>query len=346
MDDTKKAGGKTSTALARRKTSELQKFEFDADTVEIIKRQIAPNASDNELSLFLYQCQRTGLDPLTRQIYCIHRGGKMIVQTSIDGFRVIAERSGSYAGQDEPEFYYGPDKKLFYCKVRVFKFGPGNVRYQAAVGVAYWSEYVQTSPTWVKMPHVMLSKVAEALALRKAFPQDLSGLYTDDELTAEAQSAFSVEIEKSDANKPPLSTPVNIKREEAVATGNIEEAEVLSETPNKAPEPPQVPAEVLTPWEYCEARKTIARHLLTFSKFEPGTDAYLNIYKYIYETDGARMNQKTYEGIKANLIKAENVKGDATPLQVKTAIKDALGHKGLKNPDARPNPDPKEEVKP
>jgi phage recombination protein Bet len=159
-------------------------IQFKEEQVELIKRQIVPGANDNELKLFLYQAQRTGLDPLTRQIYCIHRGGKMTIQTSIDGFRVIAERSGEYAGQDEP-IYTEENGKLISCKITVYKFR-GDVRYPASVGVAYLSEYAQTTPIWNKMPRVMLAKVAEALALRKAFPQDLSGLYTNDEI-ADAQ---------------------------------------------------------------------------------------------------------------------------------------------------------------
>ena len=162
----------------KNETNEL--IQFKEEQIELIKKQIAPNANNNELKLFLYQAQRTGLDPLTRQIYCIHRGGKMTIQTSIDGFRVIAERSGEYAGQDEP-IYTEDNNKLISCKITVYKFR-GDVRYPASVGVAYLSEYAQTTPIWNKMPRVMLAKVAEALALRKAFPQDLSGLYTGDEI--------------------------------------------------------------------------------------------------------------------------------------------------------------------
>jgi phage recombination protein Bet len=161
-------------------SSQLVKIEFDQEQVQLIKKQIAPNANDNELKLFLYQAQRTGLDPLTRQIYCIHRGGKMTIQTSIDGFRVIAERSGDYAGQDEPVFIES-DGKIISCKVSVYRFR-GEQRYQASVGVAYMSEFNAGGPMWAKMPHTMLSKCAEAVALRKAYPQDLSGLYTSDEM--------------------------------------------------------------------------------------------------------------------------------------------------------------------
>jgi phage recombination protein Bet len=184
-----------------------EKIEFTDEQKQLIKQQIAPKATDSELKLFLYQCQRSGLDPLTRQIYCIHRwtkdGDKMTVQTSIDGFRVIAERSGVYAGQSEPEFLED-NGKLKCCKITVRKFSPNGQIYDAAVGVAYWDEYVQLtkdnkpSGLWAKMPHTMLSKVAEALALRKAFPQDLSGLYTSDEMQQADVTTEPAIVEKGD----------------------------------------------------------------------------------------------------------------------------------------------------
>lgn len=175
-------------------SNELMKLDFSQEQIDLIKSQIAPKATNDELKLFIYQAKRTGLDPLARQIYAIHRKAKdgngnwierMTIQTSIDGFRVIAERSGDYAGQDEPVFIKEDDK--LYCKVTVYRFR-GDIRYPAAVGVAYWNEYVQTdregkpAGMWAKMPRTMLAKVAEALALRKAYPQDLSGLYTNDEM--------------------------------------------------------------------------------------------------------------------------------------------------------------------
>jgi phage recombination protein Bet len=173
--------------------NEMIKHEgYTEQQVQLIKSQIAPKANKDELSYFLQQCARTQLDPFSRQIYAIHRwNGQqkkevMTIQVSIDGFRVIAERSGNYAGQGEPE-YIEKDNKLDCCKVRVYKFSPRGDRYEAAVGVAYWNEYVQAKDgqatgLWAKMPRVMLAKVAEALALRKAFPQDLSGLYTSEEM--------------------------------------------------------------------------------------------------------------------------------------------------------------------
>ena len=176
-------------------------IDFTPEQVQLLKSQIAPKATNDELKLFFNQCKRTGLDPFSRQIYAIHRKkwnadkkcyeDKMTIQTSIDGFRVIAERSGDYAGQDEPIFNE-IDGKLVSCKVTVYRFKSAQkysipTRYPAAVGVAYWDEFKQTdngkvTGMWAKMPHTMLSKVAEAIALRKAYPQDLSGLYTNEEM--------------------------------------------------------------------------------------------------------------------------------------------------------------------
>ncbi len=175
----------------------LQKLDFNREQLELIKSQIAPEATQDELKLFLYQCKRTGLDPLTRQIYCIHRwskGGKrMTIQTSIDGFRVIAERSGNYGGQSEPLFTY-ENGVLISCKISVFRFH-NDIRFEASVGVAYLAEYCQYDKEgkpmglWAK-PHIMLGKVAEALALRKAYPQDLSGIYTSEEMQQADESAY------------------------------------------------------------------------------------------------------------------------------------------------------------
>lgn len=166
------------------KKKAIAKIDFDADTIDLIKRTVAVGATDAELKLFLYQAKRTGLDPLTRQIYFIKIGGRPIMMSSIDGFRVIASRSGDYAGQDEPEFVYKePVSSRPYCaKVKVYKWHKDQ-RYLAATGVAFWDEYcIPNSTAWQKMPHVMLAKVAEALALRKAFPQDLSGIYEESEI--------------------------------------------------------------------------------------------------------------------------------------------------------------------
>lgn len=160
----------------------IEAKHFTKEQVALLARTIAKGATVDELSLFIGRCKQTGLDPFSRQIYFIKSGDRVMIQVSIDGFRVVAERSGKYAGQDEPVFTLTPDGAIEKCSVAVYRFGPSKERYQAAVGVAYMSEYHKPGGMWDRMPHTMLAKVAEALALRKAFPQDLSGLYSPEEM--------------------------------------------------------------------------------------------------------------------------------------------------------------------
>lgn len=187
----------TKKTVALKKVNEADNapatLSFSQDQIDLMKRTVAEGATNDELALFLHQAKRTALDPLARQIYCVKRQGKMTIQTSIDGFRVVAERTGIYAGQDAPQHFYGKEPKKVGDKfvpyksiVNVYKFNARTgERYLAAVGEAFWDEFKPQGGQdfmWKKMPHVMLSKCAEAQALRKAFPQDLSGLYTDDEM--------------------------------------------------------------------------------------------------------------------------------------------------------------------
>jgi hypothetical protein len=71
------------------------------EQTQLISTTIAPGCSPDELKLFAYACQRTGLDPFSRQIYAIKRGGKMTISSGIDGLRSIAERTGQLGRQHD-----------------------------------------------------------------------------------------------------------------------------------------------------------------------------------------------------------------------------------------------------
>jgi phage recombination protein Bet len=161
---------------------------------ELLKRTICKGATDDELELFGMVCKKTGLDPFMKQIYPVKRWSNsekrevMTLQTSIDGFRLIAERTGNYSPGREPTFTYDSHGKMLSATSYVKKRTSDGTWHEVAAS-AYFQEYVQLKKDgtmmqfWEKMPHVMLAKCAESLALRKAFPAELSGLYTSEEMS-------------------------------------------------------------------------------------------------------------------------------------------------------------------
>ena len=156
------------------------------DQQQLISSSIAPGCTADELKLFAYACQRTGLDPFSKQIYAIKRGGKLTIQAGIDGLRSIAERSGQLDGSSTE--WCGDDgvwsdvwlgsKPPAAAKTIIYRKGCGH----PFVGVARFQDYNAGQGLWSKMPSAMLAKCSEALALRKAFPADMSGVYTVDEM--------------------------------------------------------------------------------------------------------------------------------------------------------------------
>jgi len=151
-----------------------------------------------------------GLDPIAKQIYAVSRWDStlkknvMTVQVGIDGYRLVAERTGRYAPGREPTFTYGPNGELVSATSYVMKMTDDGKWHEVAA-TAFYAEYVQTNkegqPTsfWKKMGHSQTAKCAETLALRKAFPSELSAVRSEEEM-AQADNPFegrTIEVENA-----------------------------------------------------------------------------------------------------------------------------------------------------
>lgn len=168
---------------------------FDPKQRAALEQLGVERATDADLAVFFHQVVRTGLDPFARQIYMIERQGMQTIQTGIDGFRLIARRAtdasrGTYGYR--PTEWCGEDG--IWHDVWLRREPPAAARVTVIrngsefPAVALYSEYVgrkrdgKVTQMWLTKGTLMLAKCAEALALRKAFPQDLTGIYTADEM--------------------------------------------------------------------------------------------------------------------------------------------------------------------
>lgn len=170
---------------------------FDENKIKLLKNTICKGATDDEFQLFLHACERARLDPFMKQIHAIFRNVKnketgkwermMTIQTSVDGFRLIAERTGNYSPGREPTYLYD-EKGILQAATAYVKKRTSDGMWHEVAATAFFEEYAQKDkdgqPThfWSKMKHNQLAKCAESLALRKAFPADLSGIYTNEEM--------------------------------------------------------------------------------------------------------------------------------------------------------------------
>jgi len=192
------------TALAVSNTTavDVAGNRLTRDQIDLLKRTIAKGTTDDEFQLFIATANRMGLDPFSRQIHCVKRWDSreqrevMAIQVGIDGFRVSAERTGEYDGQEGP-FWCGPDgqwrdvwtedKPPIAAKVLAYRKGIS----RPFVGIARYKSYVQTkkdgSPNqmWSRGDDFMIAKCAEAVALRKGFPNQLAGVHAPEEIAVD-----------------------------------------------------------------------------------------------------------------------------------------------------------------
>lgn len=190
---------------------------YNAAQLDLIRRTVAADCNKDEFDLFCTVVRNTGLDPFRKQIYALvynkdnNAKRRMSIITGIDGMRAVAARSGRYRpDEDEPSFEYDAELKghtnplgLVKASVRIWIKDIGSAEWRPVAGWAYWDEFAPVAdewaydeqkgkrqPTgklklegqWPKMGRVMLAKCAEAQALRRAFPEDLSSVYEAAEL--------------------------------------------------------------------------------------------------------------------------------------------------------------------
>ena len=224
-----------------------EQTEFDERQRSALTALGVENATPSDLGVFFHQAQRTGLDPFSKQIYMIARrtyknGGwetKQTIQVGIDGLRLVARRAANRMGQalsigsavwmcENGQWYEAWPRKLGVPVAAKIRVTVGQGVFDA---VANTAEYMPTrldkssgkmKPTgqWGKMPALMIAKCAEALALRKAFPMDLSGLYTFEEMDQADGDRGAFE---------PQQEPVSV----TVLTGNHEPAPHETGEPNR-----------------------------------------------------------------------------------------------------------------
>lgn len=247
------------------------------------KRECGPDGkwkrvdpTESEVDLFLMKATTYGLDPLGGQIYASWDRGYMEVVTTIDGLRLLAERTGKYNGQAPAEWcdedgewrdvWLGEDLPVA-ARVGVYKEG----REEPTVGTAHWSEFSPNDSStggdsmWQKgtgMPAHMLSIRAEALALRKAFPAELGGLYTAEELGLGEPSEH--EHTGPTRKEPPAPPPTEAPGTGALAFGPSVIVDPPADQPSGAPALPRTRrtlAEALESSEYARLRGDLTKTL-------------------------------------------------------------------------------------
>lgn len=232
MNDVKEVDVTEKRAVVVQEPTNMPTISYTKEQLDLIKRTYAKEATDDELALFVYASKRLNLDIIARQLHFTKRDGKPVFITSIDGYRLNAERTRQYAPGKQPSYDYDKDGKVVSATAYVKKFLVGEWHEIAAT--AFMSEYKPSDPKaawmWTKMPHNQLAKCAEALALRRAFPKDLGDTVTEDEMA---------QVREPEARQPipdpkPKETPAEAKQDESLedhASFFVKEVKILKNDP-------------------------------------------------------------------------------------------------------------------
>lgn len=182
----------------------MEKQKIDTNTFALIKQAVAPTATETELKTFLYLCQEYNLDPLKKEIYFIKYNNKATILTSRDGYLKIANLNKQFDGIESDVVYVGDtltkrddgsihitygdahmafDKsKLSGAYCNVFR---KDRKKATAVFVSLRDYFKKGAPIWEQYVNAMILKVAESMALKRAFA--ISGLVTREEVEGSNQ---------------------------------------------------------------------------------------------------------------------------------------------------------------
>lgn len=168
-------------------SNELVKVETSLDFADkalqnTIKNTIAKNLSNEEFEIFIQYCKGTKLNPFKREIWAI-KAGQLQIMTGINGFFTIANAHPMFDGI-ETDFLFDDKKNVVAAVCRVYR----KDRKYPSTATAFMNEYQKTTPIWKEKPRHMLLKVAKSIALREAFPQELNGLYSEEEMPAKFEA--------------------------------------------------------------------------------------------------------------------------------------------------------------
>lgn len=184
--------------LERPKDGLVAQIVITSDQTDLIKKTIAADATDAELQLFFYDCRRRGVHPLDKLIHFTKRKGKYTPVTAIDFFRSRAAETREHVGTDDALFDGSITNGDLKASVTVYRLVQG--ARCTFTATARWAEYCPDAGNdfmWKKMPYGQLAKCAEALALRKGFPQELDGLHAFEEMDqAGAETPRQPEVQR------------------------------------------------------------------------------------------------------------------------------------------------------
>lgn len=177
-------------------------------------------ATKEDADWFFEQCYRRGFSPLDGVLIPVFYKGRMSIITTIQAFRLIANRTGQWTGVTPIEFT-ADGKEWTDCWLAdtapaAARVGVMRTTFeQPVMRVCRMRDYNTGRGLWLSMGPHMLGKCAEAAAFRAAFPE-ADGLYVAEEMD-QAEARDSGRRDKAPPRQEPDQTPDKSQASELLA---------------------------------------------------------------------------------------------------------------------------------